>query len=180
MPKKTPESAFIAHHLATLAGLALAIAGGVEAMSTDSASDVTTGIALRKAGAIVLMVVFLIAAAYSIYLFTRRSLAWHGDRKMLYAVNAALPFILIRAIYLILVAFDSKSKTFNGQQPNVFAQAFLQVVMEFIAFAIFIAAGLTSPSVSTRGENELGNFAKAREGTPSHDAELGAIASRRQ
>jgi hypothetical protein len=166
----------------TIVGLALAIAGGVESIPTGSTDDISTGIALRKAGAIILFIVFIIAAAYSGYLFTQKSSVWHGDRKILYAAVAASPFILIRAIYLILVAFDSTSKTFNTQEPNIFAQAFLQIVMEFIAFAIFLAAGLTSPSVANgRQENELSSYAKAREGAPNQqgDAELGAIPSTR-
>lgn len=181
MPVKTPEPAFIAHHLATIVGLALAIAGGVKSIPTNTADEISTGIALRKAGAIVLFIVFIVAAAYSGYLFTRKNSVWHGDRTILYAAVAASPFIFIRAIYLILVAFDSTSKTFNTQSPNIYAQAFMQIVMEFIAFAIFLAAGLTSPSIANgREEKDVVNYAKAREGTPNQqaDAELGTIPSR--
>jgi len=177
MPNKIPEVAFIAHHLATIAGLALAIAGGVESIPTNTADEISTGITLRKAGSIVLLIVLLVAVAFAVLLFLRKSSAWHGDRKIIYAAVAASPFILVRAIYLILVSFDSKSKTFNTQDPNIFAQAFLQIVMEFIAFAIFLAAGLTSPSIKNGRENIATTYAKAREGSPNHqgDAELGTI-----
>src|ERR1700712_2427427 len=111
MPNKIPEVAFIVHHLATIAGLALAVAGGVKSIPTNTADEISTGITLRKAGSIVLLIVFLISAAFAGFLFLRRSSVWHGDRKILYAAVAASPFILVRAIYLILVAFDSKSKT---------------------------------------------------------------------
>jgi hypothetical protein len=177
MPNKVPEPAFIAHHLATIVGLALAIAGGVESISTNSANEISTGITLRKAGAIILFVVFLVAAAFCFFLFTRKSLVWHGDRKLVYATVAASPFIFIRAIYLILVSFDSKSKSFNPSSPNIFAQAFMQIVMEFIAFAIFLAAGLTSPTIKDGRYEEKMGYAKARGASPSQigDAELGNI-----
>lgn len=174
MPHKTPEAAFIAHHLASIAALVLAIVGGVDMTSTDS-SKLALGHSLRKASGVILLVIFLITAAYTIYLFTRRSVVWHGDRKLLLAGTTTLPFILIRALYLMLTAFDSNSKTFNNQQPNIFAQAFLQVAMEFIAFAIFIAGGLMSPPVAAREDNKSGSYVKAREGTPSHDLEHDAI-----
>lgn len=179
MPNNTPEQAFIAHHMVSITGLVLLIVGNVDITSTADAAKVALGLTLRKAGSVIIVVVFLVTAAYTIYLLTRRNSVWHGDRNLLLAGNAALPFIAIRALYLLLITFDSKSTTFNSLQPNIFAQAFLQVVTEFIAFAIFIAGGLTSPSVAARDEQKLGNYVKARGGTPSHDIEHEAIPSRR-
>lgn len=179
MPNKTPEPAFVTHHLMGIAGLVLLIVGNVDTTSTSDASKVALGLTLRKAGSIIIVVVFLVTAAYTIYLFTRRSTVWYGDRKLLLAGNVALPFITIRALYLLLVTFDSKSKAFNSLQPNILAQAFLQVVTEFIAFAILIAGGLTSPSVAARDEKKSGTYVKAREGSPSHDIEHEAIPLRR-
>ena len=180
MPNKVPEPAFIAHHLATIVGLALAIAGGIKSIPTNTASDISSGTTLRKAGSLILFVVFIVGAAFCFFLFTRKRSVWHGDRKLVHATVAASPFIFIRAIYLILTAFDSKSKTFNSQSPNIYVQAFMQVLMEFIAFAIFLAAGLTSPSIKDGRYEEKMGYAKAREGSPGQllDAELDTIPAR--
>jgi hypothetical protein len=44
--------------------------------------------------------------------------------------------------------------------PNIYIQAFMQILMEFIAFGIFLAAGLTSQSLKEgRGEETLGTKA---------------------
>jgi hypothetical protein len=77
---------------------------------------------------------------------------------------------------LVLVAWDLKSKSFNAQEPNVFAQAFMQVVMEFIAFAIFVAAGLVSPAIRDGGDGEERESDELKGG----DGEGAAIVSSRQ
>jgi len=120
-------------------------------------------------------------------LLLRLSTAWQGDRKIVYAAAASTPFLLIRTIYYILIAFDSHSKTFNAQSPNIYAQAFMQIVMEFIVFAIFLTAGLSSPSTKEaphtyqgEGPELFGNRRhKSSPGSGVHDEpELGTIPAR--
>ena len=62
------------------------------------------------------------------------------------APPAAAPFLLVRVIYTMLVAFDHSPK-FNYASVNVFVQAFMQSLMEFIIFALYCAAGLLAESM---------------------------------
>jgi hypothetical protein len=173
MPTKIPELPFRLIHLGTLVGLALAIAGGIEAVPGNSASEIKTGTSLRKASSIILLLIFLALAAFTVQLSARKNTAWHGDRVIIYAAIASIPFILVRAIYFILVTFDGHSKNFNPYSPNIYVQAFMQILMEFIAFLIFLAAGLTSQSLKAGREAQQTAPHKARDNSSIGDAELG-------
>jgi len=148
MTKRIPARFFQLTHLTTIIGLALAIAGGVESVPTNTASDIHTGQSLRKAGIILLLVVFLASAAIAAFTIRHIRDAWEGDRKIAYAAVACLPFLLVRVIYSLCTAFANHSTIFNSQAPNVYVQAFMQIVMEWIVWSIFLAAGLTSPKNS--------------------------------
>lgn len=146
MTTKIPARFYQLTHLVVIVGLALAIAGGVESVPTNTASEISTGRTLRKAGVILLLVVFLVNAAIAVFTITRISQAWVGDKKLVYAAVACLPFLLVRVVYSICTAFATGSHIFNAQTPNVYVEAFMQIVMEWIVWSIFLAAGLTSPS----------------------------------
>jgi len=184
MPTQIPERAFQLARLLTLVGLALAIAGGVEAIPTNSASEISTGTSLRKAASILLLVVFLIGLAVSGIVVLRINSAWEGDRRIIQAVLASLPFIFVRTIYYVILTFDSHSKTFNAQSPNVYVQAFMQILMEFFAFGIFLAAGLVSPSTKTAPyehghEGQQMSANKPAKNYAMGEPELGTIPARR-
>jgi hypothetical protein len=133
--------------MTTIVGLALSIAGSVKAIPTNSASEISDGVTLRKVGTILLLVVYITNACIIASIIPRLHKIWDGDRKLFYAVTAALPFLAIRVIYSMCISFDSHSKTFNSFTPSVYAQAFMQIVMEFFVWALLLAAGLASPSM---------------------------------
>jgi len=169
MPTRIPEPPFLVLHIATILGLALAIAGGVEAVPDNSPSDIKTGTSLRKASAIVLLAIFLVIAGVLISFFLKKSSMFSGDRKILYAGVAALPFVLVRCIYLMLLSFDGHKAEFNPISPNVFVQAFMQILMEFLAFGLFLAAGLTSDKATDRNSDEEMVSSKAVGGVEQGD-----------
>jgi hypothetical protein len=178
----TPN-AFRIVHLATIAGLALAIAGGVQSNPTNSQDTINSGLNLRKGGAILFLLSFLAQAFIACLSLVRISHAWEGDRKIIHAAVASLPFLSIRMIYLLFVNFDSSSKLFSPYASNIYVQAFMQICMEFIVFILFVSAGLASPSL--KGAANTGHIARqAQVGykpapkRPSDDTELGYLTAR--
>jgi len=153
-------------HLILIVGLALSIAGGTESSPDNTPSTISTGLTLRKAAAILLLVGWAISLAMNGLFLMRLRYVWEGDKPLVYFGLAAEPFILVRIIYLILTAFDSHSKLFNPFGPNVYVQAFMQVTMEFIAFILFATAGMLTPGIKN---------------TPSHpNGQPGALPAQQQ
>ena len=162
-----PQQAWRIIHLINLVGLILSIVGGIESTPSNSASEIHTSITLRKAGAVLLAVTFLLLALAALATVARIRHVWSGDRKLVYAAVACLPFLAIRDLYSLLVSFDGDSSTFARNGPNVWVEAFMQICMEFIVFIIFTTAGLLTPRadksvtgptrVGHRGDTEFGN-----------------------
>jgi hypothetical protein len=130
--------------LIILVGLALSIAGGVEAIPGNTDAEISSGVTLRKAASILLFVAFFVLATAAARAFTMLKQTWTGDRTIVYAAAFSLPFLFVRALYYVILTFSTGSTLFNAYKPNVFVQAFMQVLMEFIVFGLYLAAGLKS------------------------------------
>jgi hypothetical protein len=146
MQSRFPDRIFLGAHLIILVGLGLSIAGGIKAIPSNPAAEISSGVTLRKAASIMLLLGFLILTAATVRAFTMIRQAWSGDRLIIYAAALSLPFLFIRAMYYVVLTFDTKSAVFNAFKPNIFVQAFMQVLMEFVVFGLYLAAGLKSPS----------------------------------
>jgi hypothetical protein len=140
-------------HLATLAALGLGVAAGVEGSPGNDPSSLANAKTYRKVSAILLIVVYIALAGITTLSFARLSSAWQGDRILVFCGLFALPFLFVRVLYTILVAFVTSSATFNPISPSVYVQAFMQVVMEFIIFALFCFAGLQASSTKESREH---------------------------
>jgi hypothetical protein len=178
------EQFFRITHLILIAGLALAIAGGVMINPTNSASEISTGNTLRKVSSILLLVGWLISLGINALLMGRLRYVWHGDRPLVLFGLAAEPFLAVRLAYLVALSFSTtSSKTFNVFSPNIWVQAFMQVTMEFIAFILFVTAGIITPGIKntptdTRDSNTRVP-AQPKYGEYGQDTELGTIPARR-
>jgi hypothetical protein len=167
-------------HFILLVGLFLAIAGGVDINPTNSADKISTGNALRKAGSILLLVGWLISLSMNLLFLTRLRHIWDGDRPLVYFGLASEPFLLIRVIYLLASSFATNSKVFNAFDPNIWAQAFMQVMMEFIVFILYCCAGILTPGIRQTVERDRsGNGALPSQASKyGQDSELGVIPGR--
>jgi hypothetical protein len=178
-----PQRIFLVAHLIILVGLALSIAGGVEAIPGNSAKEIAAGITLRKAASILLLVAFFALAAAAARAFKMIKQTWTGDRMIVYAALISLPFLLVRALYYVALTFDTRSVIFNAYKPNVFVQAFMQVLMEFIVFGLFLAVGLNSPTMkeAPHAPKEASEFPPKRYSQLEHnegafgEAEMGSM-----
>lgn len=126
-------------HLVNIVGLILLIVGFstmsfpfVQLPATARAGDV---IYVVVTGTIILMV------AYQLTLGQKKSKAWGKEHQrvrqiLLIFIALALPFMSVRAVYVVIKAFSS-----NPLTGSVAARAVLQYVMEIVAVAIYTVMG---------------------------------------
>ena len=66
-----------------------------------------------------------------------------GEKRIYFAVLAALPFLAVRLLYSLLAAFSNNS-TFSIQGGNPLVQLFMGILEEFIIVVMYTLAGLTT------------------------------------
>ena len=71
-----------------------------------------------------------------------------GEKWILIAILAALPFLAVRLLYSILADFEDNN-TFNIINGNATVQLCMAVIEEFIIIIFFLAAGLAAPSLKS-------------------------------
>ena len=121
---------------------------GVSDEFSDEASTISTGKNLYHAGIIIFAVVYLVQAGITIISFIGIRDMPQGEKRILIAVGCSLPFLLVRIIYTILVAFDTNSATFNIISGNALVQGFMSTMEEFVTVGLYLAAGLMAPKIA--------------------------------
>ncbi|EXJ60099.1 hypothetical protein A1O7_04250 [Cladophialophora yegresii CBS 114405] len=141
---------FHALHLPTLAGLILSIVGSTNVFSSDP-SDGSTGFTELKAAVCLFLVVFIADTLITGLSFLRIAHVQSGDRRLLFAVAAALPFMAVRMVFSLLCIFANEPKWFSSwslEGPAIIVHGAMGVLMEAIIVMIFVCAGLaTEPAV---------------------------------
>jgi hypothetical protein len=161
-----------------IVGLPLAILAGVD--SLPNSNNLSNAITYRKVAAILFLLVAIFNIVFAVFLALNMRDTWEGDRIIVRCANAASPFIIVRAVYTMLLAFD-KNPTFNWATVDIYVQAFMQILMEFIVFAIFCAAGLMAATMKHGGVREHGNkdhLASDSEYAATGQQELGHLPAR--
>jgi hypothetical protein len=130
-------------HLLILLGLILAIVAGVDTVSS-SASTQSTGRSLRKAASIILLLVVILICAIVLRLAAKIRSVLPADHILVWCALISMPFLFVRLILFVLEGF-STSSMFNPLALNIYIQAFMQVLMEFIAIGLYITSGLLAP-----------------------------------
>ncbi|KAI4274541.1 MAG: hypothetical protein L6R38_006068 [Xanthoria sp. 2 TBL-2021] len=150
--------------IALLVALILAAVGSAKLYSSDH-SEHSQGTTLARAG----IVIFQTVLAASI--FRGREPVNIGERRILYAVIASVPFLAVRLLYSLLVFFDTTSSTFTLRGGNIWVRSFMSVAEEWITVILYLAAGLAAPRIA-RGELEVSPNGEAYglvESEPAHD-----------
>ena len=141
---RIPPLVFRVMVLALIVGIILSIVGGVD-QSESSPKTQSNGRTYSHAAA------GLFAAAFGIMeiesLFTAKNFAWiiPGDRKLLFAIGAAFPFLLVHLVYVELSAFQVNPALFNSVSGSVVVQAFMSSLEDYIIVALFLVAGFAAP-----------------------------------
>ena len=169
-----PDLVFRGISLLAIVGLALAIVGGIDVSDRSaSASKLKTGHDLARAGSCIFLVIYLTLAAITILTFTRKSSVLTGERKLVDAGVAALPFLLVRIVYAVIVSFTTDPNSdFYAASVNVYISAFMQFLMEAIVVVIFVTAGLMTPKrqkVATPDVELNSSYAGGYAGVPTTD-----------
>ncbi len=130
--------------LVSTVALILAIVGGVD-QDGSNPSDAHTGHELSEAASILFLAVLIILAAIAVLTFFRVSAVPQSEQKLVWAALAALPFLLVRVLYTVIVSFSHPGSPFYFQDVDVYISAFMQFLMEAIVVMLFVAAGLATP-----------------------------------
>lgn len=136
-------------HLPILVGLVLAIFGGMKLFDTNPAS-VNTGVTYTKAAIMLLLVSLIALSVISIFTFMQIRHIMAGEKRLVFASLAVIPFLVVRIIYSIVVDFDRSSTLFSlisDRNAAVVIQAIMSVAMEFAVVLIFLIAGFATPVI---------------------------------
>ncbi|KAG6989855.1 hypothetical protein G7Y79_00062g093330 [Physcia stellaris] len=142
----TPRHMRLAELLITV-GLILSIVGGVNAGTDFSKTGVYKTQTLSKVGLALLIAAFGILCAITAVLSQSIRHAEEGEKRILFAVAASLPFLLVRLIYSILAVF-AKEKSFSLYNGNVTILLCVALLEEAVIVAIYEGVGLTLKKVS--------------------------------
>ncbi|KAL8821729.1 MAG: hypothetical protein Q9223_000303 [Gallowayella weberi] len=144
--------------LPLLVALVLGAVGSAK-LYGDDPSEHSQGQTLARAGIVLILLLFLglvvVTAALASYVFLRPSCVEAGERPILYAVVASIPFIAVRLVYSLLVNFDTTSSTFTLRGGNILVRAFMSVLEEWIAVILYLAAGMLAPPIAPAGAEAL-------------------------
>ena len=134
--------------LVILVGLILGIVGGVDAadayikaLGAGSTAAYTPG-SLNKAGTALFVIAYVALAAFTIAISFQTPYAQAGEKRLLYAVAFALPFLLVRLVYSCFSTFSHNLK-FNllaGDETVLLCMAYL---MELPVVIVFEVTGLS-------------------------------------
>ncbi|KAL9110110.1 MAG: hypothetical protein Q9227_005304 [Pyrenula ochraceoflavens] len=136
-------------NLPSLAGIILGIIGGTRVSSSDT-SKANEGWHFTEAAVILFLAIYIVLSAVTAYQFIHLHSVKDGERRLVFAAGASLPFFLVRFVYSLCASFDHNSKYFSFRSTAnsaVILQAILSLLMEFIIVAIFISVGFVVPKI---------------------------------
>lgn len=142
----TPRHIQLAQLLNTV-GLALAIVGGVKA---SHAYTPETGIVAQpttKVGVALFIVTFCLIVIGAAATWPSVGFAEAGEKRVLAAIAATAPFLLVRVVYTAISTFDGNGE-FNPVFGSVGLLAGMALVMELVIVYVFLGVGLTLKKVS--------------------------------
>ena len=161
------------HLLGTIA-IILAIVGGTNISSAKSQSDLNSAATLRHAGASLFVAFYALIAALTAYCWAHREQVLKYRRKLLLAIVASLPFLLVRIVYTLCSAFaplpfgfdsaghvvgvvsGSPLKQFSSTSGSWAIYLVMSVLAEYAVVLIYTFAGIRLPL-----KQDLADYQKA-------------------
>ncbi|KIN08178.1 hypothetical protein OIDMADRAFT_48055 [Oidiodendron maius Zn] len=126
--------------LPLIAGIVLAIIGGITSAGTWTSSGNYPIDRLTRIGTIIIVAAFAVIVLMALGFVPRRAEAGHSDALLLDTVLASFPLILIRLIYSLLIAYVDDA-AFNPLDGNAAAQGLMAVAEEAIVVILYVIAG---------------------------------------
>ena len=152
----TSSGAFKAIHFRLLQllitlGLILCIVGGT---SSTSSSGVYQAQGTTKAGVAIYLVSFLALVVLAAVTMHKLSNAPSDDKRIVWAVILALPFILIRLIYSLTSVF-SHNRHFNLVSGSVIIHVFMAVLEEMVVVLIYLVVGWMTDALTSANRGPI-------------------------
>jgi hypothetical protein len=138
-------------HVPLVVSLVLIVAGGIDPDSREGPTFAATG--TTKAGIALYCACFLILVWATIVISSRLYLATSTEAKVLTTVVLSLPFFLVNVVYMMCFAFeglDPQKQRFNVISGSVTIQLCMQVIMEYVIVALYLALGFELPHKAAR------------------------------
>ncbi|KAH8171985.1 hypothetical protein LIA77_08753 [Sarocladium implicatum] len=124
--------------LVTLGAIVLFIVGGTQAdytMGKDGVPKIEYP-TLSKVGVGIMIAILVFSVLEALYLTTVRSSIPEGEKRILAAVWLAMPFVVMRLVYSVILVL-------GGYSPSTWFSLGMEVIMEIIATIIFEVMGFT-------------------------------------
>jgi len=121
--------------------LILCIVGGMDE-ADSKASEITTGKKYFKIGVVIFLCVYVLLTALVIITMKDVGNAPRGEKRIYFAVLAAIPFLAVRLLWSVLSVFSNNADfSINNGKPLI--QLFMATIEEFIVVICYTLAGLT-------------------------------------
>jgi hypothetical protein len=133
-------------------GLILSIVGGTSSsVGPDGTIQVDTS---SKVGIILYIIAFVALILIFLMSMSRAYCVPKKERRVPFAIIAALPFVLVRLVYSACTVF-LHSHLFNIVTGSVVVLAFMAVIEEFIVVVIYVALGFMVDKLDANERGEI-------------------------
>ena len=114
-------------------------------MGNGSPDDYSNGQSKFKVSGFIFIVVVVGVAALIAVAATKRRWLPAGEFRLIAAMAVCVPFMLVRVIYILCIAFaPSGSTNFNLLMPNATIEGVMSLAPEFVIVAILVLVGFVS------------------------------------
>ncbi|OBT66830.1 hypothetical protein VE03_04057 [Pseudogymnoascus sp. 23342-1-I1] len=143
--------------LLVMIALILAIVGGINASDAKTQSALKDAQTLTQAAVGLFIAGFVILAIATARVLFAISNAEPGERRLIPAIGAALPFLLVRVVYAAVGAFGEDAK-FNAATGNTAIFLVMVLLMELAVVVIFESVGLTLRAIPKAERGKVGDY----------------------
>jgi lysylphosphatidylglycerol synthetase-like protein (DUF2156 family) len=119
--------------------LILSIVGGTSSISSTGVYKVQT---MSKAGILLYIVCYLALALMALLTLRNTFYLTSGETRIMWAVFVALPLLLVRLVYSLLLIFDHKQR-YSLVNGSALIHALMAVVEEMLIILIYLGVGWT-------------------------------------
>ncbi|USP78251.1 hypothetical protein yc1106_05525 [Curvularia clavata] len=149
-------------HIPLVISFILIVAGGIDPDSRDGPTFAATE--STKAGVTLYLACFIVLVWATIVISARLYLADRDEVRILTTVVLSLPFFVVDIVYMMCFAFERwevddfdgwQHMRFNVISGSVTLQLCMQVIMEWIIVALYLALGLELPSKAARLRRQI-------------------------
>jgi hypothetical protein len=133
--------------------LILCIVGGTNSYSS---TGVYQPQATTKAGVVLYLIAFIVLVLIAAVVASKLSNAPSEDKRLVWAVIIALPFIFVRIIYSLISVF-SHNRHFNFITGSIIIHVFMSVLEEMAVVIIYLVIGWKTEALTPTNRGPIAN-----------------------